>query len=298
MLLFPVFLSLRISSVFNLCVSRRGGSVVAVCVMHHYFSAITSCIPSLLHISWSLVSCLYWYFYVRVFIMLEKFLAIFLSVYFLYILYQYSFTYLKVNVFLVYMHSWSFHLYFYRAVFTFLSHTDSYEVYYVFNGIESLFFIWFNIILFLRNLIWYILPSISLSTFMLFLLFYWMYTLHECIYTHCSRFLSMSYFIQVYGTITVVHLFQYKWIKLCLIPNKFQLPQLLWEVSDLMGPSLIHKEMLIVRILSKSCEDKDGYSELMSVMTIISITHCFLVCLPIQGFCSLFEIFLVPWVRC
>lgn len=169
MLLFPVFLSLRISSVFNLCVSRRGGSVVAVCVMHHYFSAITSCIPSLLHISWSLVSCLYWYFYVRVFIMLEKFLAIFLSVYFLYILYQYSFTYLKVNVFLVYMHSWSFHLYFYRAVFTFLSHTDSYEVYYVFNGIESLFFIWFNIILFLRNLIWYILPSISLSTFMLFL---------------------------------------------------------------------------------------------------------------------------------
>lgn len=119
-----------------------------------------------------------------------------------------------------------------------------------------------------------------------------MYTLHECIYTHCSRFLSMSYFIQVYGTITVVHLFQYKWRKLCLIPNKFQLPQLLWEVSDLMGPSLIHKEMLIVRILSKSCEDKDGYSELMSVMTIISITHCFLVCLPIQGFCSLFALLL------
>lgn len=140
--------------------------------MHHYFSAITSCFPSLRHISWSLVNYLHWYFYVRVFIMLEKFLAIFLSVYFLYILFQYqmySFTYRKANVFLVYMHFWSFHLYFSGTVFTFLSHTDSYEVYYIFNGIDSLFFIWFNIIPLVRNLIWYILPSTSLSTLMLFL---------------------------------------------------------------------------------------------------------------------------------
>lgn len=124
MFLFPVFLSLRISSAFNLCVSRRGGSVLAVCVMHHYFSAVTSCFSFLLHISWSLVSYLHWYFYVRVFIMLEKFLAIFLSVYFLYILFQYqmySFTYRKANVFLVYMHFWSFHLYFSGTLFTFLS---------------------------------------------------------------------------------------------------------------------------------------------------------------------------------
>lgn len=124
-----------------------------------------------------------------------------------------SFTYRKANVFLVYMHFWSFHLYFSGTVFTFLSHTDSYEVYYIFNGIDSLFFIWFNIIPLLRNLIWYILPSTSLSTFMLFLYFYWIYTLYECIYTHCSRFLSMSSFIQVYGTATVVYLWQYKWRK-------------------------------------------------------------------------------------
>lgn len=76
--------------------------------------------------------------------MLEKILAIFLSVYFLYILYQYqmySFTYLKANVFLVYMQLWSIHLYFSGTVFTFLNHTDFYEVYYIFNGIDSLFFI-------------------------------------------------------------------------------------------------------------------------------------------------------------
>lgn len=172
MFLFPVFISLRISSVFILFVSRRGESVLAVCVMHRYFSAITSCISFLLHISWSSVSYLHWYFYVRVFIMLEKILAIFLSVYFLYILYQYqmySFTYLKANVFLVYMQLWSFHLYFSGTVFTFLNHTDFYEVYYIINGIDSLFFIWFNIIPLLRNLIWYILPPISLSIFILFL---------------------------------------------------------------------------------------------------------------------------------
>lgn len=75
-------------------------------------------------------------------------------------------------------------------------------------------------------------------------------------------------------------------------PNKFQLQQSLWEVSGLMGPSLIHKEMLIDPILYTSCDDKGGYSELMGVMIIISRIHCFVVCLPIQGSCSLFAFLL------
>lgn len=84
--------------------------------------------------------------------------------------------------------------------------------------------------------------------------------------------------------------------KIMPTPNKFQLPQSLWEVSGLMGPSLIHKEMLIGPILYTSCEDKDGYSELMGVMIIISIIHCFVVCLLIQGSCSLFA-FLLRYFR-
>lgn len=47
----------------------------------------------------------------------------------------------------------------------------------------------------------------------------------------------MSSLIQGSGTATVVYLWEYKWRKKCLTPNKFQLPQLLWEVRGLMEPS-------------------------------------------------------------
>lgn len=58
------------------------------------------------------------------------------------------------------------------------------------------------------------------------------------------------------------------------------------------GTLLIHKEMLTGPILYKSYEDNVGYSELIGVMIIISRIHCFVVCLPIQGSCSLFALLL------
>lgn len=58
------------------------------------------------------------------------------------------------------------------------------------------------------------------------------------------------------------------------------------------GTLVIHKEMLTGPILYKSYEDNAGYSELIGVMIILSRIHCFVVCLPIQGSCSLFALLL------